>query len=104
MFLRRRIFHSSRLTCIRCPCPVVKQKMFGMMTLKYFSLDRHNRTGGESAPNANGRFEDKGLIECLMVKCAKVLVYCEGEKESYGNRCRGSDGAKFGKATFSRSH
>jgi len=28
--------------------------------------------------------EDKGLIECLMVKCAKVLVYCEGEKESYG--------------------
>jgi len=28
--------------------------------------------------------EDKGLIECLMVKCAKVLVYCAGEKESYG--------------------
>ena len=22
--------------------------------------------------------EDKGLIECLMVKCAKVLVYCAG--------------------------
>jgi hypothetical protein len=28
--------------------------------------------------------EDKGLIECLMVKCAKVLVYCAGDKESYG--------------------
>jgi hypothetical protein len=28
--------------------------------------------------------EDKGLIECLMVKCAKALVYCGGEKESYG--------------------
>ena len=28
--------------------------------------------------------EDKGLIECLMVKCAKVLIYTEGEKESYG--------------------
>lgn len=27
---------------------------------------------------------DKGLIECLMVKCAKALVYCAGEKESYG--------------------
>jgi hypothetical protein len=27
---------------------------------------------------------DKGLIECLMVKCAKTLVYCAGEKESYG--------------------
>lgn len=32
---------------------------------------------------ANGH-EDKGLIECLMVKCAKALVYCGGEKESYG--------------------
>ena len=28
--------------------------------------------------------EDKGLIECLMVKCAKVLVYCAGDKDSYG--------------------
>jgi hypothetical protein len=28
--------------------------------------------------------EDKGLIECLMVKCAKVLVYNAGERESYG--------------------
>ncbi len=28
--------------------------------------------------------EDKGLIECLMVKCAKTLVYCAGERESYG--------------------
>lgn len=28
--------------------------------------------------------EDKGLIECLMVKCAKVLVYFAGAKESFG--------------------
>ena len=28
--------------------------------------------------------EDKGLIECLMVKCAKALVYCAGQRESYG--------------------
>jgi hypothetical protein len=28
--------------------------------------------------------EDKGLIECLMVKAAKVLVYVGGDKESYG--------------------
>jgi len=28
--------------------------------------------------------EDKGIIECLMVKCAKALVYCAGERESYG--------------------
>ena len=34
--------------------------------------------------------EDKGLIECLMVKCAKVLVYCAGEKESY---CKDAEAA-----------
>jgi len=28
--------------------------------------------------------EDKGLIECLMVKCAKALVYFAGEKDSFG--------------------
>jgi len=28
--------------------------------------------------------EDKGLIECLMVKCAKVLVYTAGSSDSYG--------------------
>lgn len=28
--------------------------------------------------------EDKGVIECLMVKCAKVLLYCAGTKDSYG--------------------
>jgi hypothetical protein len=28
--------------------------------------------------------EDKGLVECLMVKCAKVLIYVYGEGESYG--------------------
>lgn len=28
--------------------------------------------------------EEKGLIECLMVKCAKVLVYMAGAGDSYG--------------------
>jgi hypothetical protein len=28
--------------------------------------------------------EDKGLIECLMVKCAKVLIYMAGAGDSYG--------------------
>src|ERR1017187_2376177 len=28
--------------------------------------------------------EDKGLIECLMVKCAKVLIYMVGTGDSYG--------------------
>jgi hypothetical protein len=28
--------------------------------------------------------EDKGIIECLMVKCSKTLLYFAGEKDSYG--------------------
>jgi hypothetical protein len=28
--------------------------------------------------------EDKGLIECLMVRCAKVLLLIAGERDSYG--------------------
>jgi len=41
--------------------------------------------------------EDKGLIECLMVKCAKVLVYVEGEKESYGKDAEAAMALSMGK-------
>ena len=41
--------------------------------------------------------EDKGLIECLMVKCAKVLVYCTGEKESYGKDAEAAMALSLGK-------
>src|SRR5438128_3092293 len=41
--------------------------------------------------------EDKGIIECLMVKCAKVLVYCEGEKESYGKDAEAAMALSLGK-------
>jgi hypothetical protein len=41
--------------------------------------------------------EDKGLIECLMVKCTKVLVYCEGENESYGKDAEAAMALSLGK-------
>lgn len=41
--------------------------------------------------------EDKGLIECLMVKCAKALVYCEGLQESYGKDAEAAMGLSLGK-------
>ena len=41
--------------------------------------------------------EDKGLIECLMVKCAKALVYCAGERESYGKDAEAAMGLSLGK-------
>ena len=41
--------------------------------------------------------EDKGIIECLMVKCAKVLVYSAGEKESYGKDAEAAMALSLGK-------
>ena len=39
----------------------------------------------------------RGLIECLMVKCAKMLVYCAGEKESYGKDAEAAMALSLGK-------
>jgi hypothetical protein len=47
--------------------------------------------------SAAGGHEDKGLIECLMVKCAKVLVYCAGDKESYGKDAEAAMALSLGK-------
>jgi hypothetical protein len=41
--------------------------------------------------------EDKGLIECLMVKCAKAFVYCAGERESYGKDAEAAMALSLGK-------
>ncbi|MGO8931564.1 MAG: hypothetical protein ACLQU3_32315 [Limisphaerales bacterium] len=41
--------------------------------------------------------EDKGLIECLMVKCAKVLVYCAGERDTYGKDAEAAMALSLGK-------
>jgi len=41
--------------------------------------------------------EDKGLIECLMVKCAKVLVYFAGTKDSFGKDAEASMALALGK-------
>jgi hypothetical protein len=41
--------------------------------------------------------EDKGLIECLMVKCAKVVIYTEGDKESYGKDAEAAMALSLGK-------
>ena len=47
--------------------------------------------------SAAGNHEDKGLIECLMVKCAKVLVYHAGEKESFGKDAEAAMALSLGK-------
>ncbi len=57
------------------------------MSLRYF----------DPTLSAAGGHEDKGLIECLMVKCAKMLVYCAGEKESYGKDAEAAMALSLGK-------
>lgn len=47
--------------------------------------------------SAAGGHEDKGLIECLMVKCARVLVYCAGERESFGKDAEAAMALSLGK-------
>ena len=54
-------------------------QIFSSNRLKDFSLRYFDPT-----LSAASGHEDKGLIECLMVKCAKILVYVAGERESYG--------------------
>ncbi len=41
--------------------------------------------------------EDKGLLECLMVKCAKVLIYTAGERDSYGKDAEAAMALSLGK-------
>ncbi len=41
--------------------------------------------------------ENKGLIECLMVKSAKVLIYCSGKGESYGKDAEAAMALSLGK-------
>ncbi|HEY3368886.1 MAG TPA: hypothetical protein VGK74_27840 [Symbiobacteriaceae bacterium] len=41
--------------------------------------------------------EDKGLVECLMVKCAKVLLYSAGARDSYGKDAEAAMALSLGK-------
>jgi hypothetical protein len=41
--------------------------------------------------------EDKGLIECLMVKCAKALVYHAGTSDSFGKAAEAAMALSLGR-------
>lgn len=57
------------------------------LTLRYF----------DPTVSAAEGHEDKGLIECLMVKSAKVLVYCAGSKDSFGKDAEAAMALSLGK-------
>jgi hypothetical protein len=68
------------------------EKIFGSSKLQHL----HLRYFDPTMSAAKGH-EDKGIIECLMVKCARLLVYCEGEKESYGKDAEAAMALSLGK-------
>src|ERR1700722_1166684 len=68
------------------------EKVFRAPTLKELNLRYFDPT----VSAADGH-EDKGLIECLMVKSAKVLVYCAGKKDSFGKDAEAAMALSLGK-------
>ena len=66
---------------------VFSSSRLGELKLRYF----------DPTMSAADGHEDKGLIECLMVKCAKVLVYCAGKKESFGKDAEAAMALSLGK-------
>jgi hypothetical protein len=68
------------------------EKVFRAASLKQLNLRYFDPT----VSAADGH-EDKGLIECLMVKSAKVLVYCAGKKDSFGKDAEAAMALSLGK-------
>lgn len=79
----RQDFRSMASTCEK----IFSDPRLQALNLRYF----------DPTLSAAGGHEDKGLIECLMVKCAKVLVYCAGERESYGKDAEAAMALSLGK-------
>jgi hypothetical protein len=68
------------------------EKVFRAPALKHLTLRYFDPT----VSAAEGH-EDKGLIECLMVKSAKILVYCAGKKDSFGKDVEAAMALSLGK-------
>lgn len=80
---RRQDFRSMAETCEK----IFKNSKVQDLHLRYF----------DPTMSAADGHQDKGLIECLMVKCAKALVYCAGEKESFGKDAEAAMALSLGK-------
>ena len=68
------------------------ESVFGNKSLHEFKLRYFDPT-----LSAASHHEDKGLIECLMVKCAKVLVLHAGSRDSYGKDAEAAMALSLGK-------
>ena len=71
------------------------EKVFKSEKLKDYDLRYFDPT-----MSAADSHEDKGLIECLMVKSARMLVYHTGDRESYGKDVEAAMALCLGKPTI----
>ncbi len=68
------------------------ERVFGDTRLKELNIRYFDPT-----LSAAKHHEDKGLIECLMVKCAKALVLHAGERDSFGKDAEAAMALSLGK-------
>lgn len=68
------------------------ESVFGHDKLKKLNLRYFDPT-----LSASSHHEDKGLLECLMVKCAKVLILHAGDKDSFGKDAEAAMALSLGK-------
>jgi hypothetical protein len=64
---------------------------------EHFDLRNYHLRYFDPTLGAAKSHEDKGLIECLMVRCAKILVYSSGETDSYGKDAEAAMALSSGK-------
>lgn len=70
--------------------------IFGTKT-KPTALKKYNLRYFDPTMSAASGHDDKGLIECLMVKCAKILIYTSADKDSYGKDAEAAMALSSGK-------
>lgn len=64
---------------------------------EHFDLQNYHLRYFDPTLSAAKSHEDKGLIECLMVRSAKILVYTSGETDSYGKDAEAAMALSSGK-------
>lgn len=79
----RQDFHTMTDFCLK----VFDDRRLRKYNLRYF----------DPTMSAAENHEDKGLIECLMVKCAKMLIYTAGDRDSYGKDAEAAMALSLGK-------
>lgn len=87
-------------TSMRTKENFIEMANFCEQVFKSSELSEFNLRYFDPTMSAADSHEDKGLIECLMVKSARMLIYSTGEKDSYGKDVEAAMALCLGKPTI----